>query len=176
MVKLANKTLGYCMGCSILIEQGDWYDPATRTHTGCRVMDLPEAPDFALTSPLLFDDPIRAEDERAKEKVGAVNLAIHGPTYNKNLDKRRITKHLLAIFDLMEDREYRSTAEIATAVECAETTAAARIRQLRAMGHDVPKRWVKGGEGAPGHWEYALIVNRSLLGGVWEINDESRAA
>jgi len=173
----ARTSMGFCP-CGLLIEAGEQVlmRPTGAVHLGCERLTAqpPELPEFQLT-PLLFEDPERAEDEETKATVGATRLPIHGETYSERRDRKRITRHLVAVFLLMRSGRYWTTAEIARAVGCSETTAAARCRQLRSIGHSVSKRWVKGDGGEPGYYEYRLEVNRALVGDL-ENQHDSRAA
>jgi hypothetical protein len=175
---IAKTAMGFC-SCGLQIEPGEQVLPRSSgaIHVGCPERTMDAGPTVQTeSSGFLFDDPVQAEGERVKERVGAASLAIHGATYSGKQDKERLTRHLLAVFELMKDGQYRTTAEVASEVDCLETTAHARIRQLRSIGHQVPKRWIKGEDGASGHFEYALIVNRSLMGDEWESQHGSRAA
>lgn len=177
--QIAKSDSNLCPGCGTRCEKGEWIttDDGVDCHTGCTPREVRSSAATQTQTPgFLFDDPVQAESERAKEKVGAVSLAIHGATYSGSQDRERLTKHLLAVFELMKDGEFRATVDVADEVGCLETTAHARIRQLRSIGHRVPKRWVKGECGASGHYEYALEVNRSLVSDGWEKQDGYRAA
>lgn len=174
----AKEPMGFC-SCGLQIEPGESILPRASgaIHVGCPERKTATGPSAQTeSSGFLFDDPVQAATERVKERVGAASLAVHGATYSERRDKERLTKHLLAVFGLMKDSRWRSTASVAQAVGCQETTAHARMRQLRAIGHGVPKRWVKGEDGASGHFEYALVVNRSLVSDEWESQHGSRAA
>lgn len=176
---IAKTAMGIC-SCGLPIDIGEYVllRPGGAIHANCPERATSAENECAATeaSGFLFNDPVQAEGERVKERVGAASLAIHGATYSERHDKERLTKHLLAVFDLMKDSRWRSTASVAEAVGCQETTAHARMRQLRAIGHGVPKRWVKGVDGANGYFEYSLIVNRSLMGGLEVRDGEPRAA
>lgn len=174
-LKLASTTEGHCAACSIPIEQGDWFDPATRTHVGCRDVRPSSKPsEFQLTSSgLLFPDAKLSEVESLRAAVGAVDITPRGKTYSETHDKTRLIKHLFAVFETMKDGRFRSISVIAEQSGCGECSAAARARQLRALGHDLQKRWVKGESGERGYYEYRLVVNGDLIA---HERDEPRAA
>jgi hypothetical protein len=176
---IAKEPMGVCCGCGLPVEADEYIllRPGGAIHVGCPERATAAGPTIQTeSSGFLFDDPVRAEHERAKEKIGATRIVVHGDTYSERRDKERLTKHLLAVFALMKDGQYRDTELIATCIHAGPTTVQARLRQLRAIGHSVPKRWVKGINGANGHFEYALIVNRSLMSNEWEGQCGSRAA
>lgn len=85
-------------------------------------------------------------------------LNFDGATYSPALDSARLTSALGRVYSLMSDGGWRALSEIATACDCSEAGASARLRDLRKPrfgGHTVETDRVAGGL-----WRYRLIVNQ----------------
>lgn len=84
-----------------------------------------------------------------------------GPVYVPGWDAERLTGQILRIFDLMQDGEWRTLSEIATATGDHEASISAQLRHLRKErfgSHTVLKR--PRGDRTRGLFEYQLIVKR----------------
>lgn len=80
-----------------------------------------------------------------------------GRTYNKKLDRSRLTGQWLLVFDLMKDGAWRTLREIADRTGCPEASVSARLRDFRKAkfgGHAVDRR--RRGIWTDGVWEYQV--------------------
>lgn len=156
---IAKTAMGFC-SCGVRIEAGEMVrvTNGNATHAGCQPRQTENKSRVTETrsSGFLFADPERAETQTVKETVGTTRVVFHGATYDRPRDKARLTKHLITVLNVMRDGEYRTTVEIAEAANCLETTAHARLRQLRASGYRVPKRHEKDSNGR-GVFKYAVL-------------------
>ena len=81
-----------------------------------------------------------------------------GPDYDPALDEDRLSKALGRIWVAMSRGGWWTLAELASAGECSEAGAAARIRDLRKRrygSHLVEKR--RRGDPKAGLWEYRMV-------------------
>lgn len=74
-------------------------------------------------------------------------------------DVPRLTGQLELVVRLMKDGRARTIPEVARAVQCSETSASARLRDLRKprFGSHTVNR--ERDENRPGVWRYSLILN-----------------
>lgn len=82
-----------------------------------------------------------------------------GATYNAELDKERLDSLYERVFNLMQDQQWRTLAEIVAVVGGSEGGVGARLRDSRKAewgGHTVNHR--RRGDGKLGVFEYQLIV------------------
>lgn len=106
----------------------------------------------------LFDETQRGALERAEEITGADHISFDGETI-RAIDIPRLAGQCAKVFELMKDGEFRTLTQIATAIGGLETSAGARLRDLRKErfgAHTVVSRQVKG---APLLYEYQVILN-----------------
>jgi hypothetical protein len=106
---------------------------------------------------LLFADPDLDVIEQAKATIGASRIAFDGQSA-RPVDLPRLAGQIRSVFDLMKDEQFRTLATIAKKVGGLETSAGARLRDLRKArngSHKVESRYV--GDGVH---EYRLILNR----------------
>lgn len=88
-------------------------------------------------------------------------MEFDGRTFDKERDGSRLRKQLTAVFDLMEDGEWRSLAQISEQTGFPEASVSARLRDLRKFkfgGHKVSRRH-RQIAGLFGVWEYQLIIH-----------------
>lgn len=106
----------------------------------------------------LFDDTQRAALERAEEITGASRVAFDGETV-RAVDIPRLAGQIAKVFALMRDGKFRTLTQIARACGCLETSAGARLRDLRKErfgSHTVVSRQVSG---TALLFEYQLLLN-----------------
>lgn len=87
-----------------------------------------------------------------------------GPAYSEELDGKRIQKQHEEIRDYMLCREWRTLAEIASALRYPEASVSAQLRHLRKArfgGHVVEKRRRLSPSGA--QWEYRVRSSDSVI-------------
>jgi hypothetical protein len=166
---IADNDLGACAGCGVGIDAGEWYMPRSEgaTHVTC----TPRAPATLQPAPeasmFLFADPEREVIENAKASVNATRIAFDGVSAIP-IDTPRLAGQLGSVYSLMRDGRFRSLSAIAESVGGLETSAGARLRDLRKErngSHIVELRYVGNGV-----HEYRLILNRR------DIEDGQRAA
>lgn len=157
---IADEPMGFCAGCGIALDVGDWI--AIRGGEACHAKTCSPRP-RAVTPPapepmmLLFADPDLDVIEQAKATIGASRIAFDGQSA-RPVDLPRLAGQIRSVFDLMKDEQFRTLATIAKKVGGLETSAGARLRDLRKArngSHKVESRYV--GDGVH---EYRLILNR----------------
>jgi hypothetical protein len=97
--------------------------------------------------------------ERAKETLGIKHISFDGASA-LGVDVPRLAGQLATIFDLMRDGEFRTLAQISSTAGCLETSASARLRDLRKArfgSHIVLSRYLSN---SPGVYEYQLVLNQ----------------
>jgi hypothetical protein len=172
---IAQSTLGLCGICQLLLDAGEWVGVrpnGRQIHLGC-VSRIPATtnedqkpdqsqPQFSLFGDNELETVIEAKNEtveRAKEILGIKHFSFDGATA-LGVDLPRLAGQLARVFNLMRDEKYRNLTEIAALTGCLETSASARLRDLRKLkfgGHAVDARRA---ENEPGLiWEYRLTVN-----------------
>lgn len=188
----AKNDLGPCGGCGVNMDRGEWvvFYSAGTTHAGC----IPRGAAKAIqtqtqSSGLLFDDGDLGTVEKVKEGLqtfGCANrVAVRSRSFSNipsvclkhqsfdgasvlGIDTPRLAGQLAKVFELMRDGRFRTLTQIAEATGCLETSAGARLRDLRKFrfgAHNVLSRQALGSP--PGVREYRLITNeaRGLTGG-----------
>jgi site-specific DNA-cytosine methylase len=81
-----------------------------------------------------------------------------GETYEPDKDKKRLTRLLDRVFDLMRDESWRTLQEIQVQTGGSEASVSARLRDLRKEkfgSHNVERQRVSGGT-----FQYRLIENK----------------
>lgn len=71
-------------------------------------------------------------------------LQFFGPDVNAQ-DAKRLGKQLSQVFALMHSGEWRTLAELSSAIGASDASVSARLRQLRSMGHTVDRKRLHGG-------------------------------
>lgn len=79
-----------------------------------------------------------------------------GATYSPDLDRARLNRQQMAVFDVMRDGCWRSLRELSDASGAPEASASARLRDLRRMGWTVERRRV--GNLSSGLFRYRLVT------------------
>jgi len=160
--EIAQTDLGLCPACSLRVEAGEWAsrEGGETIHTGClswrsenRVLTHSESGGF------LFSESEDAAIERAKEVLGVDRMVFDGPSAMQ-IDVPRLAGQLVRVFELMKDGKHRTLSQIASASGCLETSASARLRDLRKAkfgGHEVVSRHSAD---LPGVFEYQLLLNK----------------
>lgn len=85
-----------------------------------------------------------------------------GATYEAGLDGKRLTGQVKRLLNLMADRRWRTLPEISPAIGASETSASARLRDLRKARygwHRVDRR--RRGGPTTGTWEYRVLLRAS---------------
>lgn len=158
---VAKEAMGFC-SCGAQIEPGEQIlirsDGAI--HVGCpeRVSNSANQTTVTESSGFLFGDAELATIEQAKEVIGVNRISFDGATV-LGIDTPRLAGQLARVYTLMTDGKYRTLEQIANASGCLETSASARLRDLRKSrfgSHTVVSRQVAS---SPGVYEYQLIVN-----------------
>jgi hypothetical protein len=78
-----------------------------------------------------------------------------GETYDEARDRERLAGQLMAVFHLMQDRQWRTLHEIASALGYPEASISARLRDLRKSrfgSYEVKARYVRRGL-----WKYKVL-------------------
>jgi hypothetical protein len=167
MAEIANSNLGACRVCGVNIEQGEWAEVSKTLgvkHAGCiswRTENTIDAEGDTPTSGFLFNQPEQAAIDHAKEVLGVKTVSFDGASVLQ-IDAPRLSLQIAKVFELMSDGQYRTLRQIANAAECLETSASARLRDLRKVrfgSHTVEARQVEGVR--PLTYEYRLILNES---------------
>jgi hypothetical protein len=158
--KIARTVMGDCAGCGLRIEEGEYFasQDGLLVHHGCSSKGsmTGAAPQVGM---FLFDDTQLAAIEKAKEVVGVNQVSFDGATV-LGIDSPRLAGQLAKVYELMKDGQYRTLAQIASAAGCLETSASARLRDLRKArfgNHAVESRRV---EGTTALYEYRLIISQ----------------
>jgi hypothetical protein len=103
------------------------------------------------SGPNLFDPP------------GAVvpaepNLPFGGTTYEPQRDRTRLKGQLARVADFMGDGKWHTVPELAAACECSETSASARLRDLRKTQGDFPGLTIVREYVSKGLWRYRMVL------------------
>jgi hypothetical protein len=109
-------------------------------------------------SGFLFGDAENASIETAQEVLDVKRIQFDGATVLQ-IDTPRLAGQLARVFALMLDGKFRTLSQIAGVAGCLETSASARLRDLRKArfgSHTVVSRQVPG---SPLLYEYRLIIN-----------------
>lgn len=152
--------MGFC-SCGLPVDTGEYVllRPGGAIHVGCPERTAATGPTTQTeASGFLFDDGERAIVEKAKETIGVNHIRFDGASV-LGIDTPRLAGQLARVFELMRDGQYRTLTQIASATECLETSASARLRDFRKPkfgSHSVIQRQV---EGSALLYEYRLIVN-----------------
>lgn len=162
--EIANSDLGNCPSCGIPMEKGEWVssDSGVTRHTGCLSwrgsgVDVKETT-ASIQSGFLFAINDQTIIDHAKETLNVKAINFDGASCLQ-VDAPRLALQLTRVFELMKDAKYRTLREIANATGCLETSASARLRDLRKPkfgGHSVDARRA---EGAGLIYEYRLTLN-----------------
>lgn len=160
--QIATADGGICPGCGTRCEKGEWVttgDDGVDSHTGCKSWrgNVTKKNDYP-QSGFLFSSSDETIIEHAKEALNVKAINFDGPSCMQ-VDVPRLSIQLVRVFELMKDSRYRTLRDIANATGCLETSASARLRDLRKPkfgGHSVDARRAEG----PGLiYEYRLLVN-----------------
>ena len=90
-------------------------------------------------------------------------MSLYGPAFDPALDEARLKDQVLRIYRLMNDSEWRTLGEIATATGDPEASISAQLRHLRKPEFGsfvVDKR--RRGLATTGLWEYRLLPAGSV--------------
>jgi hypothetical protein len=166
------KTESFCV-CGAQIEIGDSIVmvAGSAVHVGCeRKQQQPNGEQWR--EQFLFSD-VQHEALNRAQAVVTNSTAIHFDGESvRPIDIPRLAGQVARVFELMRDSQWRTLKQIADACECLETSASARLRDLRKQrfgAHEVLSRQVST---APLLYQYRVIVNESKNG----TNSEQRAA
>jgi hypothetical protein len=149
------------------MDRGEWVstDNGVTRHTGCsswRGSGVESKADDYPQSGFLFSNSDEAVIDHAKEVMGLKSISFDGPTAMQ-IDVPRLSLQLVRVFELMKDAKYRTLREVADLTGCLETSASARLRDLRKPkfgGHTVEARRAD----CPGLvYEYRVLINREKL-------------
>ncbi len=77
--------------------------------------------------------------------------APRGSTFDPQRDGRRLSDQARRVFDLMKDGAFRSLADISYVTGDPEASISARLRDLRAAGYTVNRRYIQRGL-----WHYSV--------------------
>lgn len=172
---IAGEGLGFCV-CGSHIEAGEMVVmvQGKAAHVNCRQQAMRAGPGQMdlWRSDFLFDQEQLDALERAEEVTSAAHISFDGPDLLA-LDVPRLAGQTAKVFELMRDGEFRTLTQIARACGCLETSAGARLRDLRKErfgGHRVVSRQVSGTSLL---YEYQLILNN---GPATQTTDERQQA
>lgn len=167
----AKNDLGLCGGCGARIEAGEWvtFHNSEPTHAGCfpRGSVVAESVQGMASGYLFGDATEEVTIDRAREVLSINHVSFDGATV-LGIDTPRLAGQLAKVYTLMSDGRFRTLAQIAVVAGCLETSASARLRDLRKTkfgGHQVISRQLAN---SPGTHEYKLILR--------DRDDEQRAA
>ena len=157
---IAKTAMGLC-SCGSQIEQGEYVllrnDGAI--HVGCPERTAAASQTTPMeSSGFLFGGDELATIEHAKEVVGVNHISFDGATV-LGIDTRRLAGQLAKVYGLMKDGRFRTLSQIASVAGCLETSASARLRDLRKArfgNHSVVSHRV---EGTTALYEYRLVAN-----------------
>jgi hypothetical protein len=157
-LKLAKMAVGFCAGCGVLIDGGEYYsaESAGVRHPTCNIVRGLTSPAQAPT-PLPF--PSHKSTREQSQRIGSGLLNFAGDTFDSSRDGARLSAQMGRVAGLMRDGGWRTLTQIATATECLETSAGARLRDLRKQefgGHQVFRRFVGG------RHEYKVIFRGNI--------------
>jgi hypothetical protein len=166
--QIATTDGGLCPGCGTRCEKGEWIttgDDGVECHTGCkswRGSGNVTKPDDYPQSGFLFSNSDQAVIEHAKEVLNVKTIGFDG-TSALQVDTPRLALQMARVFKLMKDGKYRTLRQVADATGCLETSASARLRDLRKPkfgSHSVDARRAY----CPGLvYEYKLTLNEERL-------------
>ena len=143
-------------GESIVMVQGKAAHVNCQTKAEQRARENPETDLWR--ADYLFSDPQREALARAEAITGAEHISFDGETV-RAIDIPRLAGLVAKVYELMRDGEHRTLTAIARACGCLETSASARLRDLRKErfgAHTVEARQVSTN---PLVYEYRLILN-----------------
>lgn len=164
--EIAKSDQGLCPGCDLLMEAGEWVsrEGGQTMHAGClswRTENRVISHDA--TSGFLFSEMEQQTIENAKATLGVKTMLFDGST-SMQIDVPRLAGQLAKVFALMSDGQFRTLSQIASATGCLETSASARLRDLRKArfgGHEVISRQHAD---SPSVYEYRLILREKNEG------------
>ncbi|MCC6695006.1 MAG: hypothetical protein IT365_05180 [Candidatus Hydrogenedentes bacterium] len=86
-------------------------------------------------------------------------MEFSGSTYDERHDRARLTGQIRRVFDFMEDGDWHTIPEIAEAAGASETSASARVRDLRKprFGSYTVQR-MRVGDPSAGLWAFRLVL------------------
>jgi len=163
MAEIAKVDMGSCASCSCRVEAGEWFssEGGRIRHTGClswRGSGVKGTVDAPAQSGFLFSNSDEAVIEHAKEVLNVKSLSFDGVS-SMQIDVPRLSLQLARVFELVKDGRHRTLRQIADATGCLETSASARLRDLRKSrfgGHTVLPHQLSA---SPLVYEYQLILN-----------------
>lgn len=86
-------------------------------------------------------------------------MEFSGSTYDERHDKTRLTGQIRRVFEFMSDGEWHTIPEIAEAAGASETSASARVRDLRKPRFGSYKvQRMRVGEPSAGLWAFRLDI------------------
>ncbi len=160
-ITIAKEEMGFC-SCGTRIERGERVDVTNlgTIHVGCPPRQTASVSKVSHTesSGWLFGDAGAAIIEHARKTVGASRISFDGASV-LGIDMPRLSGQTARVFQMMSDGKYKTLTQIASGCRCLETSASARLRDLRKKrfgSHTVVSRQV---EGHAGLYEYKLIPN-----------------
>lgn len=159
---IAGEGLGFCV-CGSHVEPGESIVmvKGRAAHVGCQKKAVQQVADQQMglwRTDFLFDETQLEALQRAEEVTGADHVRFDGETV-RAIDIPRLAGQIAKVFELMRDGKYRTLTEIAKATGSMETSASARLRDLRKErfgAHTVVSRQVSTN---PLVFEYRLILN-----------------
>src|SRR5215831_11637914 len=113
-LKLAKHAAGYCVGCGLLIEAGEYYLP---DRSGLR---HPRCYAKSTNSNQRSSYPVPFGEEDTKP-------AFDGDTFHDVYDGARLGAQMGRVIDLVSEGEWRTLSQRANATECLERSAGARL-------------------------------------------------
>jgi hypothetical protein len=157
-LKLAKTAVGFCAGCGVLIDGGEYYaaDGAGVRHPTCNIVNRLTT-QAQVSAPLPFPSANSAIGQTKSINAGLLNF--DGETFDSQRDGSRLSAQMGRVVGLMGDGEWRTLTQIANATDCLETSAGARLRDLRKQefgGHQVFRRFVAG------RHEYKVIFRGAI--------------
>jgi hypothetical protein len=171
------KETTFCV-CGSLIDRGETITvvQGRAVHAGCEKKAAPrdnEDQQMDLwRSSFEFSETQREALRRAEEITGAPHIKFDGETV-RAIDIPRLAGQIASVYGLMKDGQFRTLLEIATACGCLETSAGARLRDLRKErfgAHEVESRQISTN---PLVFEYRVILNH---GPAARTNEQREAA
>jgi hypothetical protein len=158
-VAIAKEPMNFCT-CGIQIEPGEQIFPRSggAIHVGCPERRANSENAVTESSGFLFGNAELLAIENTKDTLGVKHVSFDGATVLQ-IDTTRLATQLAKVFELMRDGKYRTLAQVASDAGCLETSASARLRDLRKRrfgSHEVVSRQLAG---SPLVFEYRLIIN-----------------
>jgi hypothetical protein len=166
--QIATADGGLCPGCGTRCEKGEWIttgDDAVDCHTGCkswRGSGNVTKPNAYPQSGFLFSNSDEAVIGHAQQVLGVKAISFDGASALQ-IDTPRLALQMARVFELMKDGKYRTLRQVADATGCLETSASARLRDLRKPKfgeHSVDARRAKC---AGLVYEYRLTLNEEQI-------------